>query len=191
MSFKASRAHLQNATHAPYSIKVTRKLSAKFDLLSDAALYDAAVEALYAQAFGPGRHAKAAARLREGHSCRRDVSFVALADGQLIGACRLWPLVTDQGHQALFLGPIAVAPDRQGHGLGGTLVEACLEASDRLTGLPVILVGDLAFFEPYGFQRVPKDQLILPGPADPNRVLWRAAPQAPVVTPAGRLLKKV
>jgi predicted N-acetyltransferase YhbS len=170
---------------------VTQKLSAKFDLLPDAALYDVVAEALYALAFGPGRHVKAAARLREGHSCRRDVSFVALADGRLIGACRLWPLITDQGHEALFLGPIAVAPDQQGQGLGGKLVEACLEASDRLTALPVILVGDLAFFEPYGFQRVPKGQLILPGPADPSRLLWRPALKAETAAPSGKLLKKV
>jgi len=164
-------------------------LTASFDLLPDAAVYDAGAEALYALAFGPGRHAKAAARLREGNHCRRDVSFVALSKGsQLIGACRLWPLVTNQGDEALFLGPIAVAPDQQGQGLGGKLVEACLAASDSLTGLPVILVGDLAFFEPYGFKRVPKGQLILPGPADPNRLLWRPSPGLDAAIPAGKLL---
>lgn len=169
---------------------MTLDLTSTFDLLPDAAAYDGAAAALYALAFGPGRHAKAAARLREGHNCRRDLSFVALADGHLIGACRLWPLMTDQGHDALFLGPIAVAPERQGQGLGGILVEACLEASDLLAGLPVILVGDLAFFEPYGFKRVPKGQLILPSPADPNRLLWRPVPGAEAAVPSGRLLKK-
>lgn len=168
---------------------MTLELTATFDLFPDAAAYDAAAEALYALAFGPGRHAKAAARLREGNSCRRDVSFVALSyAGQLVGACRLWPLVTDQGVKALFLGPIAVAPDQQGQGLGGKLVEACLTASDSLTGLPIILVGDLAFFEPYGFKRVLKGQMILPGPADPNRLLWRPSPGLDVTIPIGKLL---
>jgi predicted N-acetyltransferase YhbS len=168
---------------------VTLELTATFDLLLDAAAYDAGAEALYALAFGPGRHAKAAARLREGNSCRRDVSFVALSkEGQLIGACRLWPLVTDQGDEALFLGPIAVAPDQQGQGLGGKLVEACLAASDSLTGLPIILVGDLAFFEPFGFKRVLRGQMILPGPADPNRLLWRPSPLLDAATPSGKLL---
>ncbi|OYU78359.1 MAG: GNAT family N-acetyltransferase [Alphaproteobacteria bacterium PA3] len=168
-----------------------RDLTATFDLLPDAAAYDVAAEALYAIAFGPGRHAKAAARLREGNSCRRDVSFVALSkDGQLIGACRLWPLATDQGHEALFLGPIAVAPHQQGQGLGGKLVEACLAASDSLTGLPIILVGDLAFFELYGFKRVLKGQMILPRPADPNRLLWRAGSEGELAAPYGKLLIK-
>ena len=167
------------------------KLPKKFDLLPDAATHDAAVEALYALAFGPGRDAKAAARLREGHQSRRDVSFVAMAGGHLIGACRLWPLVTEQGHEVLFLGPIAVAPDQQGQGLGGELVEACLTASDHLTGLPVILVGDLAFFEPYGFSQVPKGQVTLPGPADPKRILWRPAQGADMTAPTGKLLKNV
>ena len=170
---------------------MTRELTATFDLLPDDAAYDAGAEALYALAFGPGRHAKAAARLREGNSCRRDVSFVALSDaGQLVGACRLWPLVTDQGDKALFLGPIAVAPDQQGQGLGGKLVEACLAASDNLTGLPIILVGDLAFFEPYGFRRALTGQMILPGPADPNRLLWRPSPDLNAPSPSGKLLVK-
>ena len=168
---------------------MTLELPATYDLLPDGTAYDAGAEALYALAFGPGRHAKAAARLREGNSCRRDVSFVALSKGsQLIGACRLWPLVTDQGDKALFLGPIAVAPDQQGQGLGGKLVEACLAASDNLTGLPIILVGDLAFFELYGFRRVLKRQMILPRPADPNRLLWRPSPGLDVAIPAGKLL---
>lgn len=168
---------------------MTQELTATFDLLPDAAVYDADAEALYALAFGPGRHAKAAARLREGNHCRRDVSFVALAkDGQLIGACRLWPVATDQGDKALFLGPIAVAPNQQGQGLGGKLVEACLAASDRLTGLPIILVGDLAFFEPYGFRRALTGQMILPGPADPNRLLWRPSPDLDAPSPSGKLL---
>ena len=168
---------------------MTLELTATFDLFPDAAAYDAGAEALYALAFGPGRHAKAAARLREGNRCRRDVSFVALSDAdQLVGACRLWPLVTDQGVKALFLGPIAVAPDQQGQGLGGKLVEACLTASDSLTGLPIILVGDLAFFQPYGFKRVLKGQMILPGPADPNRLLWRPSPGLDVAIPIGKLL---
>ncbi len=168
---------------------MTQELTATFDLFPDSAAHDAGAEALYALAFGPGRHAKAAARLREGNSCRRDVSFVALStEGHLIGACRLWPLVTDQGDKALFLGPIAVAPDQQGQGLGSKLVEACLAASDSRMGLPVILVGDLAFFEPYGFRRVLKGQMILPGPADPNRLLWRPSPSLDVATPSGKLL---
>lgn len=177
--------------HRPPSIdKVTLELTATFELLPDAVTHDAATEALYALAFGPGRHAKSAARLRESHTFRRDLSFVALWDGRLIGACRLWPIVTDQGDEALFLGPIAVAPDKQGLGLGGKLVEACLEASDRLTGLAVVLVGDLAFFEPFGFRQVPKGQIILPGPADPKRLLYRPAAAAGASTPRGKLLIK-
>jgi hypothetical protein len=49
-------------------------------------------------------------------------------------------------------------------------------------------VGDLAFFEPYGFKRVLKGQMILPGPADPNRLLWRPSPGLDVAIPAGKLL---
>jgi predicted N-acetyltransferase YhbS len=160
-------------------------LTAPLTLCPDGPHFDQQVDALYARAFGPGRFAKAAARLREGNVCLRALSFVALDDGQVIGACRLWPVVADDQAQALFLGPIAVDPDRRSAGLGKALVVACLQAATAADDpRSVILVGDLAYFGPLGFAQIPKGEITLPGPVDPARLLWRVG-NAPL--PKGRL----
>ena len=38
----------------------------------------------------------------------------------------------------------------------------------------ILLVGDLPYFGPLGFEVVPAGRIALPGPVDPRRVLWRA-----------------
>src|SRR5690606_13552624 len=86
----------------------------------------AAVEALVLAAFGPGRYAKTAERLREG---ARPIAGFVLRDGggRIIGSVRLWP-VEVAGRPAAFLGPIAVDAARRESGLGATLVEAAVGA---------------------------------------------------------------
>jgi predicted N-acetyltransferase YhbS len=137
--------------------------------------HDVAVEALYARAFGPGRFVKAAARLREGNICKRDASFLAFKGLDVVGACRLWPIVGAGGGRALFLGPIAVDASLRSAGLGRRLVEACLARADGLGPNVVILVGDLAYFERMGFSIIPAGHVRMPGPVDPNRLLWRVS----------------
>jgi predicted N-acetyltransferase YhbS len=161
-------------------------LTTTIDIVSDDAHFDVMCEALYARNFGPGRHAKAAARLREGNKCQRDVSVVALVDGKVVGACRLWPIVAGNGVQALFLGPIAVDPEMRSAGLGQRLVEACLERVDALSPQFVILVGDHSYFGRMGFEVTPEGTVQLPGPVDPQRLLWRPITQRHIV-PSGRL----
>ncbi|GBF58898.1 hypothetical protein PbB2_02588 [Candidatus Phycosocius bacilliformis] len=158
----------------------------EFGLMPDDPVFDAAVEALYATAFGPGRHAKAAARLRESNRCRRDLSWIAVTDGAVIGACRLWPIRTDQGQHLLFLGPIAVSSHAQGQGLGAHLVRACLKSCDEKSGLAVVLVGDLAYFEPFGFVQATAGSIMMPGPVDPARLLIRML--GPSEAPRGKLM---
>jgi predicted N-acetyltransferase YhbS len=152
--------------HANLISAVTNKLS----LVADDGANDAEVEALYARAFGPGRFAKAAARLREGNHYLRDKSFVAVDEHSVVGACRVWPIAGDNGGDALFLGPIAVDSRARSGGIGGQLVAACLNASE---GHTIILVGDLSFFGPFGFEVIDDPEITMPGPVDPKRFLWR------------------
>ena len=37
-----------------------------------------------------------------------------------------------------------------------------------------LLVGDMAYFGQFGFHPAEPGQVVLPGPADPKRILWRA-----------------
>ena len=126
-----------------------------------------AVEALVLAAFGPGRFAKTAERLRE----RAPVAagFVAREGGVLLGSARLWS-ITIGGTPALFLGPIAVAAENRRAGLGAELVQACLTRAAE-AGLGVLLVGDAPYFGRFGFAVAP--DVRLNGPVDPRRVLWR------------------
>ena len=137
----------------------------------------AAVEALVLAAFGPGRFAKTAERLRERAAVR--AGFVVREGARLLGSVRLWSIAID-GAPALFLGPIAVAVDNRKAGLGADLVEACL-AHAAAAGLGVLLVGDAPYFGRFGFT-VASD-VRLPGPVDPARLLWRGGgPPAGMVT---------
>ncbi len=137
-----------------------------------------AVDALIERAFGPGRYAKVSERVREGNRQRLDLSFTALAAGEVVGAVRLWPVLVGQSGtnatRGLFLGPIAVEGGWRKHGIGGQLVEHALEAGAAAGEPFVLLVGDLPLFGPHGFEIAPRGRVILPGPVDARRVLWRA-----------------
>lgn len=125
------------------------------------------VEALVLRAFGPGRFAKTAERLREGAAVA--AGFVARDAGKVVGSVRLWA-ITVGGQPALFLGPIAVSADCRKAGLGADLVKACLDFAES-AGEGVLLVGDVAYFERFGFATSPDARL--PGPVDQRRVMWR------------------
>jgi predicted N-acetyltransferase YhbS len=126
----------------------------------------AAVEALVDAAFGPGRYAKTAERLREGRAPQPGLGFVALEAGGVIGTVRLWPILIG-GTEACFLGPIAVEGGRRREGLGALLVERALDAAEAADFPAVLLVGD-PYFTRFGFE---KADVRMPGPVDPRRVL--------------------
>lgn len=141
----------------------------------------AGIEAVVAAAFGPGRFAKTAERLREGSTPA--AGFVAHDDiGRVIGSVRLWPVVVGET-PALFLGPIAVEAVSRSEGLGADLVAACIDHARTLGVGGVLLVGDAAYFERFGFTAAP--DAVLPGPVDMRRVLWLTAG---VDTVSGRVL---
>ena len=130
----------------------------------------AAVEGLVLAAFGPGRFAKTAERLRE--RARIAAGFVARENGQIIGSVRLWA-ITVGGESALFLGPIAVSAASRRAGLGADLVQACV---DHAGDTGILLVGDLPWFGRFGFRPAP--DVRLSAPVDQRRVLWRGAGEA-------------
>jgi len=134
---------------------------------------DAQIAAVVEGAFGPGRYAKAAERLREGNTHRADLSFVAEAGGRLVGTVRLWPVhVGDR--PLVLLGPIAVDHAHRKGGLGQALVERACEAAKAAGFEAVMLVGDGPWFERTGFSSAPGAAIVLPGPVDQRRVLVKA-----------------
>lgn len=133
-----------------------------------------AIEALYDRTFGPGHFAKTAERLREGSARVTHCCQVALQDGYVVGACRIWPIVIgERNARAVFVGPLAVAPDQRGKTLGQDLTRAALDASER-DGWPLaLIVGSPTYFVPIGFEAVPAGHLQLPGPQDASRILYQ------------------
>jgi predicted N-acetyltransferase YhbS len=130
------------------------------------------VEALIDRAFGPGRFAKAAERLREGREPWRELSVTAWEGAALAGAVRLWRIRVGDT-PAVLLGPIAVDSSWRGAGLAQAMArEACARARDAGVGL-VLLVGEERLFGPIGFVRVEAGRVTLPGPVDPRRVFVR------------------
>ena len=109
----------------------------------------ASVEALVMAAFGPGRYAKTAERIRERAGIA--AGFVARENGRVIGAVRLWSITVGE-QPALFLGPITVSADSRKGGLGADLVQACIDHAGE-TG--ILLVGDAPYFDRFGFRAAP------------------------------------
>ena len=131
---------------------------------------DPAIEALHAEAFGPGRFARAAYRLREGVAHDPSLSFVAHAGAQMIASVRMTAIAIGS-RPALLLGPLVVLPAHKGQGAGRALVRMALRAAREAGHRVVMLVGDLDYYGPLGFVRLRRYQITLPGPVDPDRVL--------------------
>ncbi len=131
-----------------------------------------AVDRLINDAFGPGRYAKTAERLREGNLAVPELSLVALAGEVLLGAVRVWPIQIGASF-GYFLGPIAVVPSARRHGVGQALVREALTRATQLgQGASfMLLVGEGSFFGPLGFKAVPAE-ITLPGPVPAHRVFW-------------------
>jgi len=134
----------------------------------------AAIEHLLDLAFGSGRHSKTSYRLREGNSAAPGLSLVTRDAGVgLSGTISFWPLAIGAAQSpALLLGPLAVHPDRQGLGIGLTLMQEGL-ARARMQGHGlVLLVGDEPYYAKVGFAKLPDGLIAMPGPVDPARFLY-------------------
>jgi predicted N-acetyltransferase YhbS len=130
-----------------------------------------AIDRLQARAFGPGRFARTAYRLREKAVERMDLGVTASVGSFLVGSVRMGPVRTGAA-SFVMLGPLAVDPSFAGRGIGGTLTRAAIEAARQAGEGLVILVGDAPYYSRFGFTPVPPGRLTLPGPVDPARLLW-------------------
>ena len=132
------------------------------------------IELLLDQAFGPGRFAKTAYRLREGVAPIAALSFVALDDqGRLTGSLRFWPILIGADLPAILLGPLAIDQTHRSNGLGQALMAEALDHAIRLGHRICVLVGDEPYYAKAGFARSLAKGLSFPGPVDLNRLLAR------------------
>lgn len=136
---------------------------------------DQFVEELQALAFGPGRFARTAFRVRERFPIDKSLSLIAEIDGRPVASVWMTPISVG-GHDGYLLGPLATDPAYRGRGAGKLLVkEVTKMALARGEGSFVMLVGDAPYYGPLGFAPTTPGAIQFPGPVDPKRVLLHSA----------------
>ncbi len=141
------------------------------------------IQKMYCEAFGPGRFARTAYRIREGGDFARQISCVVehrdkAGEKQacIAGTIRFSRIGIGQDRdkkrgKALLLGPLVVSEHYRGYNYGIALMRHGLELA-RLAGFDlVILVGDLAYYQKAGFRLITAGDICLPAPYDPGRLL--------------------
>lgn len=129
------------------------------------------VEELSAIAFGPGRFTRSAFRLRENIAYEPDLSFVAHdAQSKMVGSVRLTKILIGE-KPAILLGPLVVVEDYKNKGLGALLMKASLDAAKQYGHDLVLLVGDLPYYERFGFKVSKPGKIGMPAPVAKHRLL--------------------
>ena len=104
------------------------------------------------RAFGQAVEAGLVDALRQGDALT--VSLVAEAAGEIIGHVAFSPVIIRAGDtlsEALGLAPLAVVPELQRRGIGAALVRAGLDACRARGHRVVVLVGEPAYYQRFGF----------------------------------------
>ena len=127
-------------------------------------------EALLDEAYGPSRFRKPSEKIRRGRQPAAGLALVAADGDRMIGTVRLWDVACGD-RPALLLGPVAVACDRQGEGIGAALVERAVDAARARGHGAVVLVGDAAYYGRFGFSAEKTGALAMPGPFERHRLL--------------------
>jgi predicted N-acetyltransferase YhbS len=129
-----------------------------------------AIERLHERTFGPGRYARTSHRVRERIPHRLDLSFTARIGTLLVGSVRQTE-VRIGDTPALLLGPLTIEPPFRDRGIGKVLMERALGEAKAKGHRLVVLVGDEPYYARVGFKRVPRGQVRLEAPVDPDRML--------------------
>jgi putative acetyltransferase len=112
------------------------------------------VREVVAAAFGDEPVAELLDALRAS-SAWRDLSFVAVQDGQVVGHVsytRGWLDAPDSLHEVLVLSPLSVHPAAQGNGVGSALVRRSLALLEDRAEPLVFLEGSPAYYGRLGFR---------------------------------------
>ena len=103
-------------------------------------------------AFGQEEEVDLMRRLWASDDYLRELSFVAEADGEVVGHVAL-SRGTLQGRPALGLGPIGVLPEHQGGGIGAALMETAIARARGAGEQLVVLLGHSGYYPRFGFVR--------------------------------------
>lgn len=127
------------------------------------------IERLLDLCFGPDRHGKTCQRLRDGQTPSDGLALVLRDGDAVVGTLRFWDLSIGGTTRSLLLGPLAVHPDLQGLGMGSKLIRHGLNLAAVAGHGSVILVGDAAYYQRFGFDAALVEDVVLPGPVERQR----------------------
>jgi putative acetyltransferase len=151
---------------------------------------EAAIRAVIDAAFAPSvEEGEIVEALRGSTAWRPELALVAVDDsGRIVGQCvtSVGDLVDDGGSpvgQVLTLGPIAVAPERQGEGIGGELIRSTAAVAAAAGWPAIVLLGHADYYPRFGFE--PARPLGLTPPQPWSDEHWLAL-RLPAWTPGGR-----
>jgi predicted N-acetyltransferase YhbS len=153
-----------------FETPAARNADVPFAIRAERGSDTAARETLLDACFGANRHLRTCQRLRDGRVPAPGLAFAAVRRGRLIGTVRLWQ-VSAGGVAALVLGPLAVDPSCRKLGVGNTLMNYALAAAEARGHGAVVLLGDAAYYAPFGFSTRKTGELSLPGPFERDRLL--------------------
>ena len=89
------------------------------------------------------------------------VSLVAEDADGIVGHVAVSPVQLSDGSPGWYgLGPISVAPGRQGQGIGGALMRAAVEALRARGAAGCVLLGDPGYYGRFGFRAEPQLRLV-------------------------------
>jgi predicted N-acetyltransferase YhbS len=145
------------------SSRISIRRERRFDVAAREKLLDAAL--------GSDRFAKSSERLREGRVPARGLALSAVEGRRLIGTVRLWSVTAGGAQGCLLLGPLAVASDVRSRGVGADLMWRALRDAEKLGYRAVLLVGDPAYYQRFGFSADRTGALRMPGPFARERLL--------------------
>lgn len=160
----------------------------KFEQPTDTAEIDTLLDIV----FGADRRVKSSYSLRENNPAIAELSFVARLDGRLVGCIRYSKIhmraTSVQVQNLLLLGPLAVAPELHGEGVGKQMIERTLDAAKSIGQERVLLVGDVSYYGRFGFCPVEPNIVTLPSGKTEDRLLLRQPKAEPPLLLQGKLL---
>ena len=114
-------------------------------------------------------------------------------DGEVVGHVMVsYASITDAGDKTspiAMLSPLAVAPSRQGNGVGGVLVRAVNAIADRVGEPVVVLEGSPTCYSRFGFEPAADLGITMPlpdwAPAEAAQVLRLSSFRADAARPSG------
>ncbi len=131
------------------------KLDIRFETAADIiGIHKLTQQAFHGRPYAAGDEQEVVDRLRDRGALT--ISLVAFEEGQLAGQITFSPAeVTDASAPWFALGPVSVIPERQGDGIGASLIAAGIAEIVKHGALGCILTGNPTYYQRFGFEAAP------------------------------------